>query len=993
MLAHRRLFQIISLIVVFTLLFSSFSLPTVSAQGGDGLKRDVNPQTGKVSFLGAETGRALSASRALGTFIRPQDPAMALAKRFAPEFGLKNPERELSELKTGRAEDGQITVRYQQNYEGVPVMGGELIVNTNDNGDLYSMNGEVSANLSLSTQPAIDSEQARETALQVVAKWYQKFPNDFTTSEPELWVYDEALLRPSTRPAELVWRMEVTPLDSAMPVRELVLVNAQRGNISLHFNQVDTAWQQSIKSNQPQFMPLAAPSIVKYEDLVVDEARNRLYGADKVGNKIDVISMTNLSVISSFSLVHGAAPISLDLSPNGNELAVAQSALGTVKFINLTSNTMSETPSPLSGTDSKATDVIYGRSGVLYALSGNGIHVINLTVTPHAENPSQYTPAENVYHDEKFGVVSSDKNTLYFVTGTCCSGYNSLNKYDVSDGSSPPVSLQRTFLNGTSYMRGIRINLIDEETLLLTSGSVYNTSNLTPKAKNFQTLFPAINLPGRNFYVTLYNNEGVLTDQLYFYDNETSHRLSSLDTGVIGTPGAIAATSNGNTIFVSSTGGMAKLTVGNTPPGTPIALPTSQGQYYDLAVDLPRNLVYGTDVSGRIDVIDLDTRNIVNSYLLPAGAEPIGIDLSPGGGELAVALNNLEKILFINPEDGTTIAEVTPQLDNFIYYDNFPFDVIYGRTGRLYSTGNPGSGGIDYIHVIDTSTHTWIDKSPYPNTIRTDTEFKLNQNKTRLYANQTFSPNNLYIYDVQTDVVTKLYQGPHGPVSARQFTIVPDGSKIFTSSGQVWDSILQSQLGTLEGAPGKLIKYIPNQNIVVLSSAGANGDVLKIINPTTYRLIGTYTPSPPGIIHEMEPTPDGSRLVVNINNEIRVINLNSLCAYLALDRKRFEPVHSATNPISVAVKGKSTELPGSTFERSHSDLYRPSEWGKRDIREYPDPYIDRADKLKRGCNLLPVQGKWHKRRVYRRGYRNRPARPCKLSAIQRYTKGTDIYSK
>src|SRR5688500_1250494 len=123
MLAHRRLFQIISLIVVFTLLFSSFSLPTVSAQGGDGLKRDVNPQTGKVSFLGPETGRTLSASRALGTFLHPQDPAMALAKRFAPEFGLKNPERELSDLKTSRAEDGRITVRYQQNHECVPVMG------------------------------------------------------------------------------------------------------------------------------------------------------------------------------------------------------------------------------------------------------------------------------------------------------------------------------------------------------------------------------------------------------------------------------------------------------------------------------------------------------------------------------------------------------------------------------------------------------------------------------------------------------------------------------------------------------------------------------------------------------------------------------------------------------------------------------------------------------------------------------------------------------
>jgi Zn-dependent metalloprotease len=122
------------------------------------------------------------------------------------------------------------------------VLGGELIVNTNERGDLYSMNGEVSPNLSLQTQPTIDSARAAEIALQAMAKWYQRSPEDFAASEPELWIYDESLLRPSTRPVELVWRMEVIAKDNAMPVRELVLVNAERGGISLHFNQIDTAW-------------------------------------------------------------------------------------------------------------------------------------------------------------------------------------------------------------------------------------------------------------------------------------------------------------------------------------------------------------------------------------------------------------------------------------------------------------------------------------------------------------------------------------------------------------------------------------------------------------------------------------------------------------------------------------------------------------------------------------------------------------------------------
>ena len=243
MFNHRKLTTMFtSLIVVFSLTFSAFQPASVSAQDGDGIKRQVNAESGRVSFIGPESGRVLSAPRALGTSIRPQDPAMALVKRFGPEFEIRNPDSELSEMKSSRPEGGHVTVRYQQNYQGIPVMGGELIVNTNQNGDLYSMNGEVSPNLSLQTQPTIDSAQASDSALQAMAKWYQKTPADFAASKPELWIFDESLLQPSTRPVELVWRMEVTALDNSMPVRELVLVNAQRGSISLHFNQVDTAW-------------------------------------------------------------------------------------------------------------------------------------------------------------------------------------------------------------------------------------------------------------------------------------------------------------------------------------------------------------------------------------------------------------------------------------------------------------------------------------------------------------------------------------------------------------------------------------------------------------------------------------------------------------------------------------------------------------------------------------------------------------------------------
>src|SRR5687767_8779099 len=247
-MSHTRQLSsiVLSIVVILSIGLSLVQPRPASAQGADGLKRQVNTQTGKVSFIGPASGRSVSADKVLGISptARLADPARAFANRFAPEFGLQSPERDLTQLKSKNLGDGRVTVRYRQNYQGIPVMGGELIVNTNQNGDLYSINGELSSNISLTSQPIIDSEQARETALQNIAKWYQNPLADFLTSEPELWIFDESLLQSSTRPVELVWRMEVTSVDAAMPVRQVECWIA-RG-----FHQRSIARAQKLKSQQ-----------------------------------------------------------------------------------------------------------------------------------------------------------------------------------------------------------------------------------------------------------------------------------------------------------------------------------------------------------------------------------------------------------------------------------------------------------------------------------------------------------------------------------------------------------------------------------------------------------------------------------------------------------------------------------------------------------------------------------------------------------------------
>ena len=78
---HRTLFHTLSIIVILSMLFSGMVPSPASAQGPDGIERQVNPQTGKVSFLGPESGQVLAAADDLGKSTRPRDPAMALMKR------------------------------------------------------------------------------------------------------------------------------------------------------------------------------------------------------------------------------------------------------------------------------------------------------------------------------------------------------------------------------------------------------------------------------------------------------------------------------------------------------------------------------------------------------------------------------------------------------------------------------------------------------------------------------------------------------------------------------------------------------------------------------------------------------------------------------------------------------------------------------------------------------------------------------------------------
>jgi Zn-dependent metalloprotease len=228
---------ILSLVLVQPGLAASSPQQRKPQPQSDDIRYGYNTETGRLSFVGGNLDKPLISSGEVGAQT-VDAAAMSVIRRYAGQFGLQDPARNLRLQRTQQEGDGA-TLRYQQQYRGVPVVGGEMIINTDAAGNVLSLNGEVSPDLALSSvTPVVSAEQARQAALQGMQEWHgiQLDPTEIT--EPELWIYDEWLLKKSDRPAALVWRMEAGRADFSVPVNEFILVDALTGQIALHFNQV-----------------------------------------------------------------------------------------------------------------------------------------------------------------------------------------------------------------------------------------------------------------------------------------------------------------------------------------------------------------------------------------------------------------------------------------------------------------------------------------------------------------------------------------------------------------------------------------------------------------------------------------------------------------------------------------------------------------------------------------------------------------------------------
>ena len=200
--------------------------------------------TGLLSFVGTGPGVPIQQPAVLSASASPEDAARGYLTVCGAFFGLENQAEELAVARQRPAGGGRYLVSFQQTYRGIPVFAGELKILVDASGDVVSVSGETLATADVDTVATIAVTAARTAALRAVAQEHGIDGSALRGSVPELWIYNPGLIGAGEGDSRLVWRSEVSLRDLG-PIRQLVLVDAHSGEISLSINQVNTARNRS----------------------------------------------------------------------------------------------------------------------------------------------------------------------------------------------------------------------------------------------------------------------------------------------------------------------------------------------------------------------------------------------------------------------------------------------------------------------------------------------------------------------------------------------------------------------------------------------------------------------------------------------------------------------------------------------------------------------------------------------------------------------------
>jgi Zn-dependent metalloprotease len=228
----------------------------LARQLGPGTRVAAQSEVGSgVTFIGTGTGRAIPLHAST-----PRAAALEAGDRFGSRSGL-GPDASLHVAELETARDGSSAAHLQETIDGVPVLGGELAVGLDPAGDLTSIGGELEPGSAIDTTPTVAPAAAAETAIAAVAKDTGAPAAALSATGPRLSIYDPRILGgPGLSLPRPVWTLEVSSAGSPVTVRNLVLVDADLGNVALSFNEIDGLKSRVVcnAESEPALVPCTA---------------------------------------------------------------------------------------------------------------------------------------------------------------------------------------------------------------------------------------------------------------------------------------------------------------------------------------------------------------------------------------------------------------------------------------------------------------------------------------------------------------------------------------------------------------------------------------------------------------------------------------------------------------------------------------------------------------------------------------------------------------
>ncbi|MGB8651450.1 MAG: hypothetical protein WCD35_12400, partial [Mycobacteriales bacterium] len=195
------------------------------------------PRTGRLSFFGTRPGHPAKRPSDIGAGDSPAVAASRWAAHYGDLFGVADASHDLTVLRQSKAGPGSV-VAFQQRVQGLPVVGGELVVALDAQNQLVSLNG---AALPLASAPArggVSATDATRLAVRKVSRSVRA--THLSASTPALSVLDLALLGgPALGGPATVWTTTVSSADRT--TRHQVFIDSSRGVALLDLDLNDNA--------------------------------------------------------------------------------------------------------------------------------------------------------------------------------------------------------------------------------------------------------------------------------------------------------------------------------------------------------------------------------------------------------------------------------------------------------------------------------------------------------------------------------------------------------------------------------------------------------------------------------------------------------------------------------------------------------------------------------------------------------------------------------